>query len=82
MVKAIEIYGKKENLEKVCKKAWELENFGSTCIDGNQLDVFVRDYTNAKGIVKLIDYAQENSCYINVSTANFIKAEYGIENLE
>ena len=76
---AIEIFGKKENLEMVRKKAWEIGNFGSTCIDGNELDVFVRDYTNAARINELIDYAQENSCYINVLTANFIKAAYGIE---
>jgi hypothetical protein len=76
---AIEIFGLRENLEKVCKKAWELGNFGSTCIDGNELDVFVRDYTTKDGISELIDYAQENSCYINGLTAKFLITKYGFK---
>lgn len=79
MNKPIEIFGQTENLEKVRDKAWELKNFGSTCLDGNELDIYFSDFTEAHKVSELIDYAQENSCYINVRTAELLKSKYGFK---
>lgn len=79
---SIDIMGTKENLEKIKNFAWNIGKFGSTWLEGKWLYIAIAADTDRDSIIKLIDYAQENSCYTNVATANFIKAEYGITNLD
>ena len=79
---SIDIMGTKENLEKVKDFAWNIGKFGSTWLEGKWLYIAIAADTDRDSIIKLIDYAQENSCYTNVATANFIKVEYGITNLD
>lgn len=79
---SIDIMGTKENLEKIKDFAWNIGKFGSTWLEGKWLYIAIAADTDRDSIIKLIDYAQENSCYTNVATANFIKAEYGIVNLD
>lgn len=71
---SIDIMGTKENLEKVKDFAWNIGKFGSTWLEGKWLYIAIAADTDRDSIIKLIDYAQENSC--------FIKAEYGITNLD
>ena len=70
---SIDITGARENLEKVKDFAWNIGKFGSTWSDRKWLYIAITADTDRDSIIKLIDYAQENSCYTNVATANFIK---------
>lgn len=79
---SIDIMGARKNLEKVKDFAWNIGKFGSTWLEGKWLYIAIAADTDRDSIIKLIDYAQENSCYTNVATGNFIKSEYGITNLD
>ena len=75
----ITFFGSPKSLNIVKTAANTSASFGTTILDGDQLDVVLNDDATLDDVEELIDVAQDHNAFLNVTSFRKLKKRFGVD---